>query len=727
MLHIVGQNGFEAWMARNGVKEGRLQRVYQSVYLDADDDPREVLPRYAVEIGVTLFRGARLSHESAARIDVAADGVLYLTGSYHGERSLGDGALRIKVRKQASSQRTVDCQYFSLISNRWKHARASHPIHNLLEIFSQEDWRSRISEAEMIACIRGILRNPEYGPYFGDMAKTFAKRTRAARALDALLAFMKDHTLDRNELEALAEDSAMNGRSTFFVYHHDQCVGALSLVLDGWSFEPYTAVPQVIAPYSGSGLPLWLHELTAEKASLRRALGHTEVDQITADPVADPEATTAGVRRFMSNVTVVPHGRNRVLLVNDQILQPLGDASADGQFLGRALDRLGNFARVADAAGQEMAHLIRQKNMPTPSGMQSKVPVCLMSGMIDTATHDMPFTHFLKFPPASAGWAKALEISEYLGAMMARAAGLEAAETALIDLRSAGVLPEKMLDPLGTAARRREGAEPVWGVLVERFDIRQTPEDRGHYFNADMTTMLGLRADQKFDGSWEEVARVVAECSTSGKADLEALFRRAVVSWMYGDGDCHLKNLAILHRGDAMHGVADTAVERRLAPAFDITCGLAGEYSTDMALPMGGKQRDLQMRDFLRFGVAHCGLSKDEAEVIIEDAVSRMLAAQAMLEDGIQRGRVQGLLSEEACADPLVGDVVREIGRLMTARAEDLGIRYEPPILEIGSSPDDLDQGDRLMPRVPGPLPPSDVDRETEEETDGDLVATSGP
>ncbi len=62
------------------------------------------------------------------------------------------------------------------------------------------------------------------------------------------------------------------------------------------------------------------------------------------------------------------------------------------------------------------------------------------------------------------------------------------------------------------------------------------------------------------------MARGLRSLSTDPASDLDILFRRAVFVWLIGDGDMHLKNLAVLKVAEVD---AKTFTSVRFAPRND--------------------------------------------------------------------------------------------------------------------------------------------------------------
>ena len=117
-----------------------------------------------------------------------------------------------------------------------------------------------------------------------------------------------------------------------------------------------------------------------------------------------------------------------------------------------------------------------------------------------------------------------------------------------------------------------------------------------------MASVRGVAPSEKYEGSIEQTARTLRRVSTDADADVALLLGRAVLAWLMGDGDCHLKNLAVLRvASDGTENFASV----RLAPVYDAvtTRAFPGLERDRLALSLAGKRDRLSSRDFVRAGV----------------------------------------------------------------------------------------------------------------------------
>lgn len=99
-----------------------------------------------------------------------------------------------------------------------------------------------------------------------------------------------------------------------------------------------------------------------------------------------------------------------------------------------------------------------------------------------------------------------------------------------------------------------------------------------------------LRSEDKYKASLEDAGRVLRLHARNVGLDSLELFERVLLLFLLGDGDMHLRNLALLERPDGGAG---------LAPCFDITCTkIHVPAQDDTALSLNGKKKGLGPADF---------------------------------------------------------------------------------------------------------------------------------
>jgi serine/threonine-protein kinase HipA len=130
-------------------------------------------------------------------------------------------------------------------------------------------------------------------------------------------------------------------------------------------------------------------------------------------------------------------------------------------------------------------------------------------------------------------------------------------------------------------------------LILTRFD--RTPQQaklRLEDFAQILCKPRGRDYTGKYDASYEDVARVIAEHSSRPEIDRLRFFRRLIVFALIGNCDAHLKNFSLL----------ETPTGLRLSPAYDIVnTALYQNYDLSFALALGGERRQIETLNRARF------------------------------------------------------------------------------------------------------------------------------
>lgn len=180
--------------------------------------------------------------------------------------------------------------------------------------------------------------------------------------------------------------------------------------------------------------------------------------------------------------------------------------------------------------------------------------------------------------------------------------------------------------------------------ILGRFDIAPDGTRLGL---EDMCVLGNKSAEEKYHGSYEGIARVVAAvCGNTPNADLKALFEYVALSVLLKNGDAHLKNFSVLyeHPGKPI----------RLSPIYDVvttsvyrsTNARTGMNIVDrtLALNLNKTKNYPDTKTLCEFGKRSCLVDRPEQVIEkIEEGKIRVLAEN--------RGRIDsGFLSDMATA-----------------------------------------------------------------------------
>lgn len=145
--------------------------------------------------------------------------------------------------------------------------------------------------------------------------------------------------------------------------------------------------------------------------------------------------------------------------------------------------------------------------------------------------------------------------------------------------------------------------------IMKRFDVK---EDNSYLGFEDMCVLTGRGTDEKYDGSYEEMARVIKETISPQykKEALKTFFTAIVMNHFLQNGDGHLKNYGVLYENDYD--------DSRLAPIYDVittTCYIKNDIP---ALRLGDAKMWWKEKTYKTFAKLSCGLANKEYEEILE-------------------------------------------------------------------------------------------------------------
>ncbi|MBC1183273.1 MAG: type II toxin-antitoxin system HipA family toxin [Brevundimonas sp.] len=547
-LHLVGET-IDRARAHAAARSGNLVALVRGVYVDAADDVDAVIMAHAVRIAAYLYPRAYLSGASALLLAPTLDGRLFLSGRRN-QRTRIRG-LEIIQNQGPDAPSTVPAIVADAMGEI--HMTASSPRQRFLEAF-----RIRSEHAGAIDPLMRRRMAERLIEEYGDARQA----ADAVWVLGRLIRWTREAEAAERFLDAAhpAQAPANAARVGLTVAWHGAPVGELTHDGVEWRWAATAkGQPPLVRPTRPGSLPPFIESLLPE-GWLAEIL----------DARDERELLRTG-RRYMSNIAIVSDPAELAEVTPDVLQGRLAQHIDDGVFTGRYE---GPTRRSLEESFQaNLAKLFASRDTPRLSGIQIKAPMCLTTGGELIPSTGAPFTHILK--PAGTNGFEDLPIVEWMGLALARAAGFETPDAALVPMP--------------------DGMRPA--LVVERFDIRRTDNDARRYALEDFCSILELPPLRKYEGSIERTARGLRPLSTQPAQDLEILYRRAVFAWLIADGDMHLKNLALLKIADPGSEHFD---EVRFAPVYDAvtTRIFPGLDNDQMALTLNGKRDRLTPEDF---------------------------------------------------------------------------------------------------------------------------------
>jgi serine/threonine-protein kinase HipA len=574
-LHLVGET-LDKTRSHYLAERGELVQLMRGIYVDAQDDIEATVLRYAVRIARYLYPRAYLSAASAVLLGPTRDGRLFLSARRKQRTRIR--ALEI-IQNEAPKHPSVS---EAVVDDGMGELRISVSSirQRLLEAFRLRSEHAASIDGEIRDAIAGRLIE-EYGTAKGaaDAVWSLARENewyREGELAERYLLHPPSATLAKNE-------AALD----LIVAWHGAPLGHLTHDGFEWRWKPIGGEgPPLIRQTTPGKLPPFIISLLPE--------GWLEL--VLADQ--DERALLRSGKRYMSNITIVEREAELVTLPQDVLLTRLEKYLDGGVFKGRYAGP--GRGEIEETFERNLAKIFARADTPRLSGVQIKAPMYLEPDGVLSPAIGKPFTHILK--PAGTSGYENLPLVEWVAMALGRAAGFEVPATALV------AMPDKLPSAL----------------VIERFDIRESNKDTRMLALEDLTSVLDLPAEAKYDATMERVARAVRPLSTAPDSDLLIIVKRAVFAWLIGDGDLHLKNMALLKVAEPGDKLFRTV---RMAPLYDaVTTRVFPNLRHDrLALKLNGKDDNLHRADF-RVLAATAGLRAVDADAAIDDLLRRLRA-----------------------------------------------------------------------------------------------------
>lgn len=142
--------------------------------------------------------------------------------------------------------------------------------------------------------------------------------------------------------------------------------------------------------------------------------------------------------------------------------------------------------------------------------------------------------------------------------------------------------------------------------IVRRFD---RSDDGKKLLQEDFCQLAVRSPKDKYGGSAELCVKLVLRYASAPVVEAQRLFRLFVFVWWTGNGDMHLKNFSLLRHPDGYY---------RLSPAYDLLATRLVIPNDELALPIGGKSKNISRRNWLDLA-QRCSLPRRAAERVLSE------------------------------------------------------------------------------------------------------------
>ena len=146
--------------------------------------------------------------------------------------------------------------------------------------------------------------------------------------------------------------------------------------------------------------------------------------------------------------------------------------------------------------------------------------------------------------------------------------------------------------------------------IMKRFDIL---EDGAYLGFEDMCVLTARGVENKYDGSYEECARVIKDIISPKykKESLKIFFKSLVMNHFLKNGDAHLKNYGILYENDFNDSF--------LAPIYDVITTKIYIKNDIPALRISDGKLWWKEKTYKNFAKLSCNLTNAEYETILDE------------------------------------------------------------------------------------------------------------
>ncbi|MDY0122503.1 MAG: HipA domain-containing protein [Sulfurimonas sp.] len=139
-------------------------------------------------------------------------------------------------------------------------------------------------------------------------------------------------------------------------------------------------------------------------------------------------------------------------------------------------------------------------------------------------------------------------------------------------------------------------------LIVEKFTLK---DDGGFFGFEEILSLMEKNKENKYDGSYEQVAKIIYQYTTNKKESMIAFYKTVLINYLLKNGDAHLKNFGLLYEDDFSHIF--------YSPVYDIVNTVAYIHKDKPALMLKGKKIWWAKEALIEFGCKSCLLSKSEA------------------------------------------------------------------------------------------------------------------
>ncbi|MFA6756330.1 MAG: type II toxin-antitoxin system HipA family toxin [Sulfurospirillaceae bacterium] len=158
-------------------------------------------------------------------------------------------------------------------------------------------------------------------------------------------------------------------------------------------------------------------------------------------------------------------------------------------------------------------------------------------------------------------------------------------------------------------------------LIVEKFTLKP---DGAFYGFEEILSLMDKNRDRKYDGSYEQIAKIIYSYVTNKAESMVAYYKTVVMNYLLKNGDAHLKNFGLLFDDDFKNIF--------YSPVYDVVNTVVYIYKDKPALMLNGKKIWHSKDALVKFGQKSCLLSQSEANKYYEECYGALVWAIEELE-----------------------------------------------------------------------------------------------
>jgi serine/threonine-protein kinase HipA len=167
-------------------------------------------------------------------------------------------------------------------------------------------------------------------------------------------------------------------------------------------------------------------------------------------------------------------------------------------------------------------------------------------------------------------------------------------------------------------------SEDLTMFVCKRFDVN---EDNSYLGFEDMCVLTGRGTDEKYNGSYEEIAKVIKEVIPikNRKNTLKSFFKALIMNHLLQNGDGHLKNYGILYNKDF--------TDSFFAPIFDVITTTLYIKKDIPALRLSDGKLWWKNKTYKNFAKNSCMINSKEYEQILIECKEAIIKTKKEIDD----------------------------------------------------------------------------------------------